>query len=63
MEEKNLGGLRLNLKVAGVDNALEKLDRLNELLREANSLVKELAVSQVQVKFTDLQPGQEQVDS
>lgn len=63
MEAKNLGGHRLNLKVTGVDAALEKLDRLNELLREANSLVKELAGCEVRVMFSDLHQGQEQVDS
>lgn len=63
MDEVNLGGLRLNIKATGVDEALEKLGRLNVLLREANSLVNELAKSEVGVNFVNLHSVQEREDS
>lgn len=51
----NLGGLYLDVKAVGVDEALEKLNCLNDLLREANSLVQELASVEVKVNFVSQQ--------
>jgi hypothetical protein len=62
MSEKNIGGLRLNLKATGIDELLEKLDRLNKLLQEANSLKQELANSEITVKLSSQADELEQVD-
>ncbi|MDU7069693.1 MAG: hypothetical protein E6343_17225 [Clostridium perfringens] len=48
----NMGGLLLDLKVSGMDEVLEKLDLLNKKLEEANSLIKEIASSKVEMNFT-----------
>lgn len=61
MKNVNLGGLYLNVRASGVDEALEKLDRLNLLLKEANSLISELAQHEVNVSFNPVE--QEQEDS
>jgi hypothetical protein len=62
-EEANFGGLRLNIKVNGIDEALVKLDLLNELLREANSLVSELANSKIDITYTGSEQKQGQEGS
>lgn len=53
MNEKsvNMGGLLLDLKINGIDEALEKLNLLNKKIEEANSLIKELTSSKVEIKL------------
>ncbi|WP_161781209.1 hypothetical protein [Metabacillus indicus] len=51
MSEINMGGLRLDVKAIGIDETLEKLNKLNELLKEANSLKNELANSEISIQF------------
>lgn len=62
MESINLGGLYLNVKAHGVDEALEKLDRLTALLKEANSLKNELAKVEIVVNYSPLNQEPVQVD-
>lgn len=42
IKDINIIGLRLNIKVTGIDEALEKLERLNKFLTNVNSLISEL---------------------
>jgi hypothetical protein len=51
MKEINLGGKLLNLKVIGVDEALEKINLLNEKLKEANQLINEIASFKIKINF------------
>lgn len=44
----------LGLKIFGADEALEKLDALNEKLREANSLIQELASLGVSIQINEI---------
>lgn len=57
--EKNIGGLRLNVTVINIDEALEKVNKLNTLLSEANSLKEELARTEVTIQFVSAIPEQE----
>ncbi|HFD2035904.1 TPA: hypothetical protein ACF2DS_000775 [Clostridium perfringens] len=47
----NMGGILLDLNIAGVDEVLEKLNLLNKKLEEANSLIKEIASSKVEINL------------
>lgn len=42
-------GIKTRLKVEGVDDAIEKLNRYVELLKEANSLAQELASTELEM--------------
>lgn len=47
----NMGGFLLDLNITGVDEALEKINLLNKKLEEANSLIKEIASSKVEINL------------
>ncbi|MDU5492652.1 MAG: hypothetical protein E6094_06790 [Clostridium perfringens] len=47
----NMGGLLLDLNITGIDEALEKINLLNKKLEEANSLIKEIASSKVEINL------------
>lgn len=47
----NMGGTLLDLKVLGIDEALEKLDLLNEKLEEVNNLISEISSSKVEISL------------
>lgn len=46
-----MGGLKTNLYVEGLDEAIEKINRYLALLKEANSLAYELASIDLEMKF------------
>lgn len=50
---KNMGGIELNVKVNGMDEAIEKAKELNKTLEKAKTLLNELANMNVDIKFTD----------
>ncbi|WP_288477995.1 hypothetical protein [uncultured Clostridium sp.] len=47
----NMGGILVDLKVLGVDEALEKLDLLKEKLEEVNNLISEISSSKVEISL------------
>ena len=47
----NMGGLLLDLNITGVDEALEKINLLNKKIEEANSLIKDIASSKVEINL------------
>lgn len=49
---KNMGGIELNVKVNGMDEAIEKAKELNKTLEKAKTLLNELANMNVDIKFT-----------
>ena len=49
---KNMGGIELNVKVNGMDEAIEKAKELNKKLEKAKTLLNELANMNVDIKFT-----------
>jgi hypothetical protein len=57
MKALNLGSTIFNLKVIGVDGALEKLDLLNKKIEEANELIKSLASSKIEINFDSSEIG------
>jgi hypothetical protein len=57
MKALNLGSTLFNLKVIGVDGALEKLDLLNKKIEEANELIKSLASSKIEINFDSSEIG------
>lgn len=63
MSEPNLGGVYLNVKARGLDEALEKLNKISELLKEANTLKDELASTEITVNFLPSDQEQLQEDS
>ncbi|MDD6906316.1 MAG: hypothetical protein PUI98_05700 [Finegoldia magna] len=48
----NMGGLKADLTIDGLDDSLEKLNRYLELLKEARSIAYELANIELNMKFT-----------
>lgn len=48
----NMGGLKADLTINGLDDSLEKLNRYLELLKEARSIAYELANIELDMKFT-----------
>lgn len=48
----NMGGLKADLTINGLDDSLEKLNRYLELLKEARSIAYELANIELNMKFT-----------
>lgn len=50
---KNMGGIELNVKTNGMDEAIEKAKELNKTLEKAKTLLNELANMNVDIKFTD----------
>ena len=47
-----MGGIELNVKVNGMDEAIEKAKELNKTLEKAKTLLNELANMNVDIKFT-----------
>lgn len=56
MKTNKVEGLKADLKInadtSKVDEALEKIERLHELIKEANSLVDELANKEINIKLS-----------
>lgn len=50
---KNMGGIELNVKTNGMDEAIEKAKELNKALEKAKTLLNELANMKVDIKFMD----------
>lgn len=48
----NMGGLKADLTINGLDDSLEKLNRYLELLKEARPIAYELANIELNMKFT-----------
>lgn len=49
--EKNMGGLKINVKFNGMDEAIEKSKELNLALEKAKTLINELAGINIKVNF------------
>ena len=47
----NLNSTNLSIKIHGADEALEKLNLIQEKIREASELIQELAKTQVKVEM------------
>lgn len=53
MRTINLGNANFRMEVQGADEALEKLNLLQEKLKEVNSLINEITSSEVKISFFD----------
>jgi len=51
---KKVGGYAFDLKFAGLDEAIEKTERLNSLLKESRGLIDEIAASGMHLEIKDL---------
>lgn len=49
--EKNMGGLELNIKVNGMDEAIEKTKELNLAIEKAKTLINEIANTKISINF------------
>ncbi|GAA0695798.1 MULTISPECIES: hypothetical protein [Clostridium] len=58
----NIGGNLLDLKIIGMDEALEKINLLNSKLEEANLLLEKIASSKVEIKITSSDYSLQQSD-
>ncbi len=52
LSKVNLGGPNYNMKVFGVDEALEKINTLTQKIAEANVLIEELNSAKVEITIT-----------
>lgn len=52
MGRLNIGGAYLDLKVEGLDTALQKMNEYQEKLKEAQSIAKELASIDLSLNFS-----------
>lgn len=48
----DMGGLALTLSVVGADEALMKLDKLREMIKEVNALIAEISSQAVEVSVS-----------